>query len=169
VSHSPAPDDAGEVVASVGPLDGVVVLLRDFLHRSGALRVIALVDQAPGRPPAVVDCPRSAPVQVDLGERTVYVPHAIELRAAAPALPEIRRLPPFDVDAAAGTVASPVGGLQHLADATRALARALGGRNVAFAQFATTDPTTPLSLTARSDDSEPLVVALGEQEFALEE
>jgi hypothetical protein len=79
----------------------------------------------------------------------------------------MRQLPPFEVDVAAGTVASPIGGLQHLADATRALAHALGGRNVAFAQFSTTAPETPLSLTARADDSEPLVVALGEEEFEL--
>jgi hypothetical protein len=169
VSEQPPPgeDEVREVVASVGPLDEIVVLLRDFLHRSGAVRAMAVVDREPGEGPAVVDCPRLAPIEVDLGERTVYLPHALELDSTAPELPEMRQLPPFEVDVAAGTVASPIGGLQHLADATRALAHALGGRNVAFAQFSTTDPETPLSLTARADDSEPLVVALGEEEFEL--
>jgi hypothetical protein len=167
--HPEGDEDVREVVASVGALDPVVVLLREFLHRSGALRAIAVVDRAPGEGPAVIDCGRLEPIAVDLGERTVYLPHALELDAPAPELPPIRQLPPFEVDAAAGTVASPVGGLQHLADATRALARALGGRNVALAQFATTDPATPLSLSARADGSEPVVVALGEEEFELED
>jgi hypothetical protein len=156
-----------EVVASVGPLDEVVVLLRDFLHRSGAVRAVAVVDRPPGEGPAVVDCGRLQPIEVDLGDRTVRLPHALELDAAAPELPPMRHLPPFEVDPEAGSVTSPVGGLQHLADATRALARALGGRNVALAEFATTDPQTPLALTARADGSEPLVVTLGEAEFEL--
>jgi hypothetical protein len=160
-------DEVRELVGSVGPLDAVVVLLRDFLHRSGAVRAVAVVDREPGEGPAVVDCARLAPIEVDLGERTVYLPHALELDATAPELPEMHQLPPFGVDPGAGTVTSPLGGLQHLADSTRALARALGGRNVALAEFSTTDPDTPLSLTARADDSEPLVVALGEQEFEL--
>ena len=165
----PGDDEIREVVASVGPLDEVVVLLRDFLHRSGAVRAVAVVDREPGEGPAVVDCARLQPIEVDLGERTVYLPHALELDATAPELPEMRQLPPFEVDAGSGTVTSPLGGLQHLAESTRALARALGGRNVALAQFTTTDPETPLSLTARADDSEPLVVALGEEEFDLPE
>jgi len=166
-AEPPGEDDVLEVVASVGPLDEVVVLLREFLHRSGAVRAVAVVDQAPGLGPAVVDCGRLQPIVVDLGERTVYLPHALELDAAAPELPPIRQLPPFEVDLAEGQVTSPIGGLQHLADATRALAAALGGRNVAMAQFATTDPEHPLALTARADGSEPLVVALGDEEFEL--
>jgi hypothetical protein len=169
VSGQPPPggDEVRELVASVGPLDEVVVLLRDFLHRSGAVRAVAVVDREPGEGPAIVDCPRLAPIEVDLGDRTVYLPHALDLDATAPQLPEMHQLPPFDVDPSTGTVTSPLGGLQHLADSTRSLARALGGRNVALAQFSTTDPETPLSLTARADGSEPLVVALGEQEFEL--
>jgi hypothetical protein len=171
VTEQPPPgdDEIRDVVASVGPLDEVVVLLRDFLHRSGAVRAVAVVDREPGEGPAVVDCARLQPIEVDLGERTVYLPHALELDATAPELPEMRQLPPFEVDAGSGTVTSPLGGLQHLAESTRALAHALGGRNVALAQFTTTDPETPLSLTARADDSEPLVVALGEEEFDLPE
>jgi hypothetical protein len=157
-----------DLVTTVGALDEVVVLLREFLHRSGAVRAVAVVDREPGQAPAIVDCGRLLPIEVDFGgERTVHLPHAQQLDATAPELPPMRQLPPFDVDAAQGTVASPIGGLQHLADATRALAEALGGRNVALAQFATTDPGTPLALTARADGSEPLVVALGDEEFEL--
>ena len=87
--------------------------------------------------------------------------------APTPDLGALRRLPPFDVDVEKGEVAGPVGGLQHLAGGVAALARVLGGRNVAMAQFATSDPAAPLSLTARADGSDPIVVLLGEEEFEL--
>jgi hypothetical protein len=166
-----APDDEEdvvEVVASVGALDEVVALLRDYLHRTGAVRAVALVDRAPGEGPAVVDCGRLAPVEVDLGDRRVYLPHAIELDVAPPELPPLRQLPPFEVDAEAGEVAGPIGGLEHVVEGVRALAAALGGRNVALAQFETTDPDAPLTVTARAEPGEPLVVALGEEEFELD-
>ena len=161
-------DEAAEVVTSVGPLDVTVVLLRDFLHRSGALRVVALVERGGvGDRPAVVECGRFAPVEVDLGERIVQLPHDLELDAVAPPFPEIRQLPPFDVDAARGEVTGTIGGLAYLADAVRALARALGARNVAMAVFETTNADAPLAITARADSSEPVVVAFGGDEFEL--
>jgi hypothetical protein len=160
-------DDVLEVVATVGELDEFVVLLREYLHRTGAVRAVALVDRAPGEGPAVIDCGRLAPVEVDLGGRRVYLPHGIELDAAAPALPPLRQIPPFEVDAGAGEVAGPVGGLEHVVDGVRALAAALGGRNVALVQFETNDPEVPLSITARAEAGEPLVVSLGEEEFEM--
>jgi len=160
-------DEAREVVGSVGALDPVVVLLREFLHRSGALRAVAVVEGPPGEGPAIVDCARLEPIAVDVGERRVVLPHALELDAPAPDLPEVRRLPPFDVDRAEGTVAGPIGGVAHLADAVAGLAERLGGRNVAMVQFETSDADAPLSMTARADGSEPIVVALGDDEFEL--
>jgi hypothetical protein len=80
----------------------------------------------------------------------------------------MRMLPPFDVDAAEAEIAAPIGGVAHLAAAVRDLAAALGGRNVAMAQFATNDPQAPLAITARADGSEPIVLALGEEEYAME-
>ena len=161
-------EDVVEVVASVGVLDEVVALLRDYLHRTGAVRAVALVDRAPGEGPAVVDCGRLAPVEVDLGDRRVYLPHAIELDVAPPELPPLRQLPPFEIDAHA------VDDVLQAADrpgdlaGVRALAAALGGRNVALAQFETNDPDAPLTVTARAEPGEPLVVALGEEEFELD-
>ena len=178
-------DEAAEVVTSVGPLDGTVVLLRDFLHRSGALRVVALVERARSdsgaatpdiqdgaaadfeASAAVIECSRFAPVEVDLGGRIVQLPHDLELDAVAPTLPQVRQLPPFDVDAVLGEVTGTIGGLAQLADDVRALAAALGARNIAMAVFDTTDVSTPLAITARADRSEPVVVALGDAEFAL--
>jgi hypothetical protein len=161
-------EDAIELVDSVGPLDVVVATLREFLHRSGAVRAVAVVDREPGEGPVVIDCGRLQPIEVDYGERVVHLPHAIELDAEPAPLPEVRLLPPFEVDAAQAEIAAPVGGVAHLAGAVRDLAAALGGRNVAMAQFATNDPQAPLAITARADGSEPIVLALGEDEFPME-
>jgi hypothetical protein len=161
-------EDAIELVGSVGPLDAVVVALREFLHRSGAVRAVAVVDRAPGEGPAVVDCARLTPIEVDFGDRVVHLPHAIELDATPPPLPDVRQLPPFEVDTATAQIAAPLGGVAHLAGAVRDLAAALGGRNVAMVQFATDDPDAPLAITARADGSEPIVLALGEEEFPMD-
>lgn len=159
-------EDEIEVVGSVGELDRVVVALREFLHASGALRAVAVVEHDGGE--AIVDCARLAPIEVDLGDRVVALPHAIALDAEPPALPEIRRLPPFEVDAAAGSLAGPLGGIEHLARAVLGLADLLGGGSVALAQFETTDADAPLGITARAGATEPLVLSLGEEEFEME-
>jgi hypothetical protein len=161
-------DDAIDLVGSVGTLDPVVVALREFLHRSGAVRAVAVVERDQGESPAVVDCGRLQPIEVDFGDRVVHLPHGIELDAEPPPLPDVRQLPPFQVDTDRGEIAAPLGGVAHLAAAVRDLAAALGGRNVAMAQFATDDPEAPLAITARADGSEPLVLALGDEEFPMD-
>jgi hypothetical protein len=163
-------DDADEridLVATVGPLDAVVETLRDVLHRSGALRVAAVVD-IPDGPAALVDVGRLAPVEVQIGDRTMHLPHAIELDAEPLGRDiELRQLPPFEVDPASGEVVGTLGGLDMLADAMRAVARLLGGRSVAIAQYQTTTPDVPLTVSARGSD--PVVVTLGEEEWELPE
>jgi hypothetical protein len=158
-------DEPVELVASVGPLDATVALLREFLHRSGALRVVGLVDRGAREGAALVDCAQLAPVEVTAGGRTVHVPHSIEIDIEMPALLEVRRLPPFDVDPRSGTVAGTIGGVQHLADAVRALARLLGAGNVAMVQFETTTPGVPFTISARGD--EPVVLAIGDEQYEL--
>jgi hypothetical protein len=162
-------NDVPEVVASVGPLDPVVVLLREFLHRSGALRVVAVVEGESGEDPAVVDVRRLHPTEVEIAGRVVVLPHAIELDAPAPAgLPSMRQMAPFEVDAEKGEIAAPPGGVAHLASAVRDLAGLLGGRNVAMVQFETSRPDVPLAITARAGGADPLVLALGEEEFEMD-
>jgi len=162
-------NDVPEVVASVGPLDPVVVLLREFLHRSGALRAVAVVEGEPGEEPAVVDVRRLHPTEVEVRGRVVLLPHAIELDVPAPAeLPSVRRMAPFEVDAEKGEIAAPPGGVAHLAGAVRDLAGVLGGRNVAMVQFETSRPEAPLAITARAGATDPLVLALGEDEFEMD-
>jgi hypothetical protein len=167
----PVMSDAGdvpEVVASVGPLDATVVLVREFLHRSGAIRAVALVAGEPGEGTAVVDCGRLLPIEVEAGGRTVALPHSIDLDAEPPPLPSVRQFAPFEVDAAEAQIAGPPGAVAHLASAVRELAGLLGGRNVAMVQFETSDPDAPLAITARAGGEDPLVLALGEQEFEMD-
>jgi hypothetical protein len=160
----PPEDDVIEVVQSVGELDEVVVTLREFLHRSGATRACAVV---PGMDePALVDVGRLQPVEVAIGERVVQLPHALELPALPLPLGDVRQLPHFDVDREKGEVASPLGGLEHYGEAVLHLAEVLGIGSVALATWATNDPETPLSISARGGD--PLVVALGEEEFEMD-
>lgn len=155
-------DDRIELVASAGALDAAVAALREFVHRSGALRAVGLVDRDPGEGPAVVECGRLAVIEVDFGDRIVHLPHGIELDVATPPLPDVRQLPPFDVDPVTGEVIGTIGGLDHLVGGVRGLAAALGGRNVAMAVFETTVPDMPLAITARAGDGDPVVIAIGE-------
>jgi hypothetical protein len=144
-----------DLVATVGPLDAVVETLRDVLHRSGALRVAALVDVG-----------RLAPVEVRIADRIMHLPHAIELDAESlGGAIELRQLPPFEVDADSGRVVGTIGGLDMLADAMRALAELLGGRSVAMAQYPTVTPEVSLTVTARH--GEAVLVTLGDEEWEL--
>ncbi len=162
-----AENEGPEVVASVGDLDFAVVTLRAFLHRSNAIRVVAVVDREPGVGPATVECERFGAIEVDLGDRVVLLDHGAELEPTAPKLPELRPLPAFSVDPISGEIAGTIGGLEHLVEGVSALAAALGGRNIAMAVFETDSAEHPLSITARADDSEPPVIAIGSEAFML--
>ena len=156
-----------EVVASVGELDFAVVTLREFLHHSNAIRAIAVVDREPGIGPATVDCERFCAIEVNLGDRVVLIDHAAELQPEPPTLPEVKPLPPFNVDPTSGEIAGTIGGIEHLVDGVSALAAALGGRNIAMAVFETDSADHPLSITARADASEEPVIAIGIEAFTL--
>jgi hypothetical protein len=153
-----------DVVTTVGALDAVVVLLREFLHRSGAVRAVAVVDQEDA---AIVDCSRLAPIEVTIGDHSVVLPHAIELDAPALPVPEVTQLPPFEVSNERGEIASPLGGIEHYLRAVHALSAALPGeRSLALATWSTTDQDAPLSITARGE--EPFVVSLGDEQFEVD-
>jgi hypothetical protein len=143
----------------------VAVTLRAFLVASGAAAVVLLLDQGAEVPPLVVECPAEGAVQVSEGEAVVQLDPS-RLAAAPLPVPDVRALPPFDVDAVRAEITAPLGGVEHLARAVRALADAFPGRSVLTATFATTDPEVPLQLAARSGD--PMVLALGEDHFEMD-
>ena len=160
-----ADDEPMDVVTSVGDLDRVVALLRAFIHDSGAIRSVAVVERE-GEAAAIVDCERLKPIEVTAGGRTVALPHAIDLDVPEPDVPKVRQLPPFEVDAASGEIAAPMGGMEHYAEAVIGLSRRLGPRDVALATWHTNDAAAPLTITARGND--PVVVALGEDSYEMD-
>lgn len=159
-------DEQMDVVLTVGELDATVVALREFLHVSGAVEVQAVVDLG-DEPPALVTCGRLAPIEVVRDAVTVHLPHTAELDAEPPSLPAVPPLPPLEVDPEEGTVTGPLGGVAAAAQSVLALADVLGGRSVALAFYATTDPEIPLGIAARP--GEDVVLTLGEQQFRLPE
>jgi hypothetical protein len=164
--REPGDDEPIDVVTTVGPLDPVVALLREFLHRSGALRAVALMEQAPGEEPALVDCARLAPIEVVRDGRRVVLPHAVELDVPDPDVPDVRQLPPFDVTPETGEIATMIGGLEHYAEAVIGLTRRIGPRDVVVATWATTTHDVPLSISARGKD--PLIIVLGEEQYEMD-
>ena len=157
-------DEPIDVVLSAGALDPHVVALREFLHASSAVEVQAVVDRGDDAP-ALITCPRLGPIEVTEGARTVHLPHGAELAGEPPAFPVMPPLPPLEVDVEEGTVAGPLGGVEAAARGVLVLAEALGGRSVALAFFATTDPETPLGIGARP--GEQTIISLGEAQFTL--
>ena len=117
-------------------------------------------------PPAVVECARLRAVVIHAQDGRRELPHDAAADVELPALPLMRRLPPFEVDAAEGKVAGVLGGLEMLGRAVRELAALLPGRSVVAADYATNDPQAPLGLAGRA--GETVVVLLGEHEFELE-
>lgn len=160
-----ADEEPIDVVLTVGDLDPTVVALREFLHSASAVEVQAVVDRGEGRPSALVTCGRMRPIEVVEGDRLVHLPHTVELDAPVPSLREIPRLPPIEVDTAAGTVSAPLGAIPALAEAVTELAALLGGRSVALAFFQTTDDDAPVGIAARV--GEPVVLTLGDEQFHL--
>src|SRR5689334_14388030 len=109
---------------AAAPLDLAAAALRDFVHRSGALRAQALVEPGPGRAPALVSCTRLGPLEVIAGDQVVELPHDASIEAEPPDLGELRPLPPFEVDAERAEVAGVIGGLDLVAGAVGRLAEA---------------------------------------------
>jgi hypothetical protein len=152
-------DDARERIAEI------VVTLRAFVRAAGAAGALLVYDQGEGTAPLLVECPAEGSATLSEGEETVAL-DADRLAAASLPLPDVRALPPFEVDALRAEITAPLGGVEHHARAVRALVDAFPGRSVLTVAFATSDPDTPLQLAARSGD--PIVLALGEEQFEME-
>jgi hypothetical protein len=143
----------------------LVVTLRAFADAAGALDAVLLLDQGAEVAPLVVECPAQGPVLLSEGEDTVQL-DADRLAAAPLPLPDVRALPPFEVDALRAQITAPLGGVEHQARAVRELVAAFPGRSVLTVTFATSDPDVPLHLAARSGD--PMVLALGKEQFEMD-
>jgi hypothetical protein len=141
--------------------DVVLATIRDFTDRSGASRVTVVLDRGEDAPAPLIECEPGEPVTVN--EEHVVPP--AEFADADPLFVTTPKpVPPtaIDADPQTGEIAAPIGVLEGLADAVTDLARALGGRTVAVAEFDTRNGA-PLSIAARP--GEPVVLAIGDQQF----
>jgi hypothetical protein len=163
-----ADSDPGTSWKELARHDVVMATVREFTERAGAVRVTVMLDIGDQREPPLLECEPGQPLTITQGEEAFIIPPAaiadvpplpVEVPAPVPATA-------IDVDPAAGQVSAPIGAVEMLAGAVQALARALGGRTVAMAEFATRSGQ-PLSIAARP--GEPTVLAIGEHEFELPE
>jgi hypothetical protein len=151
-----------EVLARHGE---AVATVRRFAERSGAERVVLLVDGEAGT--AMVECDPAGAVRITEGERTWELAADAPAPASARALPDVRPAPASALwlDPDTGELEAPIGAVANLARSVLGLASAFGGLSVASVDFATRDPATPLTIAAR--EGEPLVVASGDKRFTL--
>jgi hypothetical protein len=141
-----------------------IATVRAFAARSGAQRVVLLVDPGDGSTATMLDWTAG---MLELTERdeTYEIGDAVDAQPRP--LPDLRPPPPtaLSVDAETGELEAPIGAITNLGQAVLALAAAFGGRSVATAEFATRDPETPITIAAR--EGEPLVLAAGDRRFVL--
>ena len=142
-----------------------VATVRAFAARSGAERVVLLVDPRDGGPATMLDCSADGTVELTDGDRSWHV--TAEVDALPRTLPELRPPPPtaLAIDPETGELEAPLGVIANLGEAVLGLAAAFGGRSVATADFATRNPDLPLTIAAR--EGEPLVLAAGDKRFVL--
>jgi hypothetical protein len=158
------PDDAQDAISRHAE---AVATVRAFAERSGALRVVLLVDAGAGAEATMLDCATGGAVELTDAGRTVEIPAAARVDAAPRELPEIRPAPrtTLSIDPETGELEAPLGAVANLCRAVLGLARAFGGRSVATADFATRDPELPFTIAAR--EGEPLVLAAGDRRFVI--
>jgi hypothetical protein len=147
----------------------LLATVASFGERSGALRVLALVDKGDGEHAATIEWRPGGSLQVSEDERAWTVSADAIAEVAPLPLAPVRAVPStaIDIDAETGQVEAPIGAMSQLASALRDLAAVLGGRSVALADFATRDADRPFLLAAR--EGEPTVLAIDEQRFELPE
>jgi hypothetical protein len=155
---------AAEALARHGE---AVATVRDYQQRTGAVRVVVLVDRGDDQPPLMIDCDDEQAVEITDGDRIVTIPADADAPSAPRPLPDIRPAPAsaIEMDLSSGDLQAPLGAIEHLAQTLQALARAFGRRSVATAELATRDPATTITLAAR--DGEPAVLAAGDYEYTL--
>ena len=167
---SPMADhDADTSWAAIARHDVAMATVRRFAEGSGAVRVVVVLDEGGSAAPTTLDCRPGEPMELLRGDELFIVPH--EVTAGVEPLAMLSRVsaPPAEallVDVAEGSVTAPMGALEALAGGVMELARALGGRSVATADFAIAEGG-PLTIAARA--GEPILLAVGEEQFAMPE
>ncbi len=159
-AHGPDP-----ALASLARHAEAVATVRTFGRASGAARVVLVLDRGEA-PPVLLELDAGEPLRLTEAEVTHEIPAA--LPAGRPLeLADVRPPPASAVflDPLLGELSAPIGAIANLAEAVLSLAGAFGGRSVATADFPTRDPGQLLTIAARP--GEPVVLAVGDQQFAM--
>lgn len=157
------PDTSWELLTRY---DSVLATLQVFLEHSLATRVSVLLDQGDGITGTLLECEPGQPPAITVGDQTFLVPPEALLGVSPlPMLPP-RSVPgsAIEVDVEQGQVAAPLGAVSALGMAVLELARVMGGRSVATADFDTREGE-PVTIAAR--EGEPLILAMGDVQFEL--
>jgi hypothetical protein len=156
------PQDAYQALARHAEAAATV---RAFAERARAEQVTVVIDR--GDNPTLLECTAHGALQITEQDRSWTIPAQTRIDARARPLPELRPPPPSAVsfDPESGGLEAPLGAVANLANAVLELARTFGGRSVATADFATRDPSLPLTIAAR--EGEPFVIAAGDKRFVL--
>jgi hypothetical protein len=145
-----------------------VATARAFARKSGAARVVLLIDRGEDVPALMVDLDdETGETEVTDAETVATIPGGMLVPAEPLELPEVRAIPPtaITIDMETGELSAPIGAIEQLAGAVKGLAAALGGRSVATAEFATREPGTPITIAARP--GEPPLLLAGDDQFEL--
>jgi hypothetical protein len=156
------------VSEAVGRHAVVLASVHELAARSGAQRVVLLVDEGEASDATMVEYAAGSLELTAAGITETVTPG--EIGQVAPAvLPDITPVPAsaLTVDPDTGELTAPIGALAGIAAAVVALAAAFGGRSVATAEFATREPEQPLAIAARP--GERVVAQLGMETFAFPE
>jgi hypothetical protein len=143
-----------------------VATVRVFRERSGASRVVLLVEGTAGET-AMVECDPTGAIEITEGDDVAVIPANAAIPGPARQLPDIRPTPASAIrlDEITGELAAPLGTIDHLAEIVLALASTFGGLTVATAEFATSDPQLPITFAAR--EGERVVLAAGDTQYEL--
>ena len=142
----------------------IAVTLRAFVRAAGALEATLLLDQGADVPPLVVECPAVGPVLLSEGEEVVQL-DADRLAARRCRCPQVRALPPFEVDAVRAEIT--VAARRRRAPGAR---RAGAGGRVSRSQRAVgrvRDDRRRHAAEIAARTGDPLVLALGEEQFEM--
>jgi hypothetical protein len=153
--------------AGVARHDAVLATLRAFAAGSGVAKVTVVLDEGTGADATLLECTPDGTVELTDAEQTYVIPPEAGGHVAPLPFTAVRPAPSnsLQADPVTGEIVAPVGAVANLAGAVMSLARGLGGRTVASIDVPTAEPGRLLTIAAR--DGEPIVVAIGDQQFEL--
>jgi hypothetical protein len=141
-----------------------IATVRAFAQAAQATRVVLLIDRGDETPALLVDADATGDTEITDGDAIALIPGQALVPAEPRVTPHVHAIPStaMTIDPETAELHAPIGAIDQLARAVATLAGAFGGRTVATAEFATSDPQTPITIAAREGDP-PLLEAGGEQ------